>query len=637
MPRSALAFVVALSLIGPAFAHEGHVHEHDDANNAPKFPRGIILPAVEGPKPWSDKPTLDDPDRFQIAIMTDNTGGHRPGIWMKAVERLNLLRPTFVMSVGDLIEGYSEDPAEIEAEWKEFLGFIDAMQMKFFFVAGNHDVSNPKMHEMWRKHFGREWYSFDYRGVHFVALSSEDTHDQIGPEQLAWLKDDLAKRTDARWTLLFFHKPLWVISERAKAAGNEDKTNWPAVEKLLGDRPHSVFAGHVHHYVQYDRRGMKYYHLATTGGGSQLRGVPYGEFDHVAWLTMEPEGPTVVNLLLDGIVPPDAVTEKGIERFREFLAKTRLEAAPILVDADEGISSGRIDLRLKNTFDEPVEITAEIEGLPLRGLTVEPSAKLVIKAAAGETAELAVNVQFSETIAFEKLTETLLTAKIRTVGGDRPLTAERTFPVVIDRKYPCPSLEAKPTLDGLVGDWNELKLSTGEKPLVVGAAEQWQGPADSGIAFTTGYDDRFLYFAGHVTDDQMTTGDELQIALDARWIGTRRSDGNKLKTGVYRLAVPAPTGASGPSAVQKVPLKGSPKVTEASVATAAAKDGWTFEVAVPIGTVERNQSDKWHSFQATPIVVDFDETDQKPAKAVWRGTADYETQNTNWGQFVRGE
>ena len=72
---------------------------------------GLLLPDLQGPQPWSDKPALSDPLRFSIAIMTDRTGGHRPGIWMQAVERINWLRPDFVVSVGDLIEGYTENDA----------------------------------------------------------------------------------------------------------------------------------------------------------------------------------------------------------------------------------------------------------------------------------------------------------------------------------------------------------------------------------------------------------------------------------------------------------------------------------------------------------------------------------------------
>lgn len=628
-----LLLPVALLFVVTAAAHDGHEHEKSGTGGA-KFPRGVVLPAIAGPKPWSDKPLLDDPDRFQIAIMTDNTGGHRPGIWMKAVERLNLLRPTFVMSVGDLIEGYSNDPAVIEAEWKEFLGFIDRMQMKFFFVAGNHDVSNPTMHELWRKHFGVEWYSFDYKGVHFVCLSSEDTKDQIGPEQLAWLEADLKKHADARWTMLFFHKPLWTISERAITSGNPDLTNWKKVEAALGTRPHTVFAGHVHHYVQYDRNGQKYYHLATTGGGSPLRGVPYGEFDHVAWLTMEPEGPTVVNLLLDGVVPADTVTETGIKRFRDFLAKSRLEIVPILVDDESGISSGRIELRLKNDFDTPIEVTAEIDGLPLRGLSVEPSAALKLTAAPGETKELTVDVRFGEKIAFAQFAQTLLTARIRTLEEESPLSAERTIPVVVDRKYLCPVVESAIVVDGATKEWDGLPLTTGDKPRLMGAAENWQGPTDASLRFATSHDERFVYFAAEVTDDAVVSGDALELRFDARWIGERVAD-SRLRTGTYSLTVPAPTAEQ--TATVKLPLVGKPDVGSADVSTARTPTGWTVEVAVPISALTKNQTADWHSFQMTPVVVDIDDANEKPAQIIWRGTADFATRSTNFGHFVRSK
>lgn len=113
----------------------GHAGDQQTTAAAPTFGEGLLLPDLDGPKPWTDKPALTDPQRFSIAIMTDRTGGHRPGIWMQAVERpLNWLRPDFVVSVGDLIEGYTEDEAEIATQWSEFLGFIDKMEMKFFFV-----------------------------------------------------------------------------------------------------------------------------------------------------------------------------------------------------------------------------------------------------------------------------------------------------------------------------------------------------------------------------------------------------------------------------------------------------------------------------------------------------------------------
>ena len=40
-------------------------------------------------------------------------------------------------------------------------------------------------------------------------------------------------------------------------------------------------------------------------------GVPYGEMDHITWVTMTKDGPDVVNLLLDGILPGDFLDQSN--------------------------------------------------------------------------------------------------------------------------------------------------------------------------------------------------------------------------------------------------------------------------------------------------------------------------------------
>lgn len=592
-----------------------------------ELPPGLVLPMLDGPRPWTDKPAFDDPERFQIAIMTDNTGGHRPGIWMKAVEKVNLLRPTFVMSVGDLIEGYSEDRAEVEAEWREFLGFMDKMEMKFFFVAGNHDLSNPLMHQIWREHFGPAYYSFDYKRVHFICLNSEDPSSVIGDAQLAWLAEDLEQARDARWTLLFLHKPLWLDAERELSAGNPDKTNWKRVEQLLGERPHTVFAGHVHYYAQYDRNGRKYYHLATTGGSSQLRGVPYGEFDEIAWLTMEQDGPTVANLLLDGILPGDVVTEASIARFRQFLARTQIEVAPILVEDEGGLSQGRIDLRLVNGFDAPVELNATIAGLPLRGLTVDHET-LRLSAGPGQAAELAVSVQFTERIAFEHLSQTLLTASLRTTDRDRPLTAERQVPIVIDRRYSVPRITSI-RIERDLSDWPDAWLPMPSQPLVLDRPQDWTGPSDCSVSIQAARDDKFLYLAARVTDERLVEdGDALTFLIDARPLAARRGD-PRLRNGAYRLHVTPADGA-----LTLEPLEGStavPGVVNSLIALRAG--GYDVEAALPLERLHVYQPDL-QSLQLTAVVTDVDEPGQPAARVLWRGTRDVYERNTNFGHFV---
>lgn len=633
-----LALAAACLTAAVAVAHEGH--DHADTNAEPKalFPAAIALPEVDGPAPWSSKPLLNDPDRFQIAIVTDRTGGHRPGIWMDAVKKLNLLRPEFVVSVGDLIEGYTEDLPTIERQWTEFLGFIEQMEMRFFFVAGNHDVTNPVLHEKWREQFGREWYSFDYRGVHFLCLCSEDPYQQhIGEEQIEFIKEDLAAHADARWTLVFLHKPLWTYAERSIANGDEDPTNWKRVEELLVDRPHTIFAGHVHHYVQYQRNGRDYYSLATTGGGSQLRGNEYGEFDHVTWLTMEADGPHVANLRLDGILPPDVVTEEGIQRFNSFLRMVRLEVAPILLEDSDGFTEGTLSIRLTNEFDEPVEISGRIDGLPLRGLTVEPDG---LKLAAGPDGEATqtVRVRFEEPMAFDALRRATFTAMVRSEPGDgaAPLSAERTVPVIIDQRYVCTLVAEVGEIDGVVEDSPNATYSTPDEPLLLTDSQDWTGPTDGSFAVSARHDGDRLLLTARVTDERVIAGkDRLVFQLDARPESQRQADPRQ-RGGTYRLSVSAPN-EEGEAQVRAAATRNrNREIQGAEGASRLDEGGYTVEIAIPEQVLARHQGgQRWEDFQLSAIQIDVDEPSRPATEIVWRGTADVRQRNANFARFVR--
>ena len=43
---------------------------------------------------------------------------------------------------------------------------------------------------------------------------------------------------------------------------------------------------------------------------TQLKGPAYGEMDHITWVTMTPNGPDVMNLLLEGMLPGDYLNQK---------------------------------------------------------------------------------------------------------------------------------------------------------------------------------------------------------------------------------------------------------------------------------------------------------------------------------------
>jgi len=294
------------------------------ANNPPADKAAIVTEASIR-NPWTKLELDQGRDAFRFAVISDRTGGHRPGIFTRAVRMINLLQPEFVMSVGDLIEGYSEDPGQWALEWSEFESKVDDLQMPFFFCTGNHDMSNLPMSENWKRKFGRSYYSFRYRNALFVVLNSEEPRPKeviyrFGPEQQEWLRQTLSQNTNVRWTFVFFHKPVW-----QEAMGDPMAQGWTPIEDALtaGDRKYTVFVGHEHNYAKFVRHGREYFMLATTGGGSKMRGVEYGEFDHVAWVTVKNSGPVIANILLDGVQPNDVRTSRDLPRFEQPVPSPR--------------------------------------------------------------------------------------------------------------------------------------------------------------------------------------------------------------------------------------------------------------------------------------------------------------------------
>jgi hypothetical protein len=76
---------------------------------------GSDIVVIDPDVPRTGADFRDDPADFQFAIVSDRTGIHRDGVFRQALEQVNLFQPAFVISVGDLIEGYTEDRDRIAA------------------------------------------------------------------------------------------------------------------------------------------------------------------------------------------------------------------------------------------------------------------------------------------------------------------------------------------------------------------------------------------------------------------------------------------------------------------------------------------------------------------------------------------
>jgi hypothetical protein len=567
---------------------------------AESAPDSSIEPDVQSEaKPWTSLNLNNDPNVFRFGIVTDNTGGPRAGIFGEAVAKLNLLQPEFVMSIGDFIEGYEDTREQIDAQWDGFMIDIAKFEMPFLFVPGNHDNGRPLWSEVYRKRFGAEYYHFVYKNVLFLCLSTNDGPDNntgIGQEQIDYISRVLSRRSDVRWTLVFQHKPLW------NDQGNAD---WAKVADLLKGRKCTVFAGHTHNYLSQEKDGISFITLATTGGGSKLRGPAFGQFDEIAWVSMTEEGPRVANLLLDGILDKDLRTPEMIRNMGSFQTGGAITTTPILSKSPQ-FESGVTTVKIENPCDEPVRVKVLSE--TQKGVRVEPGTISTVIPAHGQ-----------------QVTEQKITA-------DPPIPASEVQPVVlhwkagfdrhnntpskeiggkvrifIESPFDLPRRDTKPAIDGKLDDWAELPFNVDQPGEVWHNEEGWKGPQDGAFRFAVAYDDQYLYVALKATDDEPTfDGWKYWEDFAVLWVDGGPPGDKDPRKSIFNVIVGP---QMSPEQKEEFAVGKAPEGTLA--ASQATSDGLAAEFAIPIAALNEAQGGSWQSVRLNVGFSDFDRGDAR--------------------------
>lgn len=312
--------------------------------------------APGGAMPWTAKPATGlAPLRF--VVIGDRTGLARPGVFEQALRQIKLLQPDFILSVGDLIEGYSDDAAAIDREWAEVDRAIAAAGIPFIHTPGNHDIDNAVTAAAWDRLRGPRHYSFTYKSALFIVLNTEDelrpmpeklAHQfhalvgamkadpvktqamlierlaaknsnaseygaldgmRFGNPQIDFVRTTLKRNPHVQWTFVVMHKPAW----KKQFDGFAD------IQAMLHGRPHTVFAGHTHYFTHEVIDGADYINMGTTGGifamenenGAPLRLGP-GTMDHVLQVNLQPDGPSIANIRLSGLMDRSGKTGQSL-------------------------------------------------------------------------------------------------------------------------------------------------------------------------------------------------------------------------------------------------------------------------------------------------------------------------------------
>jgi 3',5'-cyclic AMP phosphodiesterase CpdA len=173
------------------------------------------------------------------------------------IARINALPepPAFVLHTGDLT--HLAKPEEFDAV-SELLKEVKTG--KVLYVPGEHDFDGDGNREYLKRHgkntIGTGWYSFDYKGVHFIGLvnvanaksgSGNGGLGVIGNDQLLWLEKDVAGLRDSTPIVVFAHVPLWAVYEKW-GWGTRDAEQALGILRRFGSL--TVLNGHIHQVLQ---------------------------------------------------------------------------------------------------------------------------------------------------------------------------------------------------------------------------------------------------------------------------------------------------------------------------------------------------------------------------------------------------
>jgi len=160
-------------------------------------------------------------------------------------------QPDFIIHTGDVSQ-LSRDNEFDDADQ-----MLKATGLPVFFVPGEHDMLDPDGGKAFLDRFGKGskgagWYSFDHRGVHFVALVNvadlkPGGMGNLGADQLKWLKADLVGRPSSTPIVVFAHIPLWTVYAEW-GWGTDDAAE--ALKLLARFGSVTVLNGHIHQITQ---------------------------------------------------------------------------------------------------------------------------------------------------------------------------------------------------------------------------------------------------------------------------------------------------------------------------------------------------------------------------------------------------
>lgn len=144
----------------------------------------------------------------------------------KAIDTINKLNPEFVITGGDnIMDALNQTQSRADSLYSLYLQEVGRLKMPIYHAIGNHEpfgISSDKVDttnalygkRIFQQKLGKSFYSIEHKNWKFFVLdpvefnNENKTHGLIKQEQLAWIKNELAKTKKTTPIAIVLHIPL---------------------------------------------------------------------------------------------------------------------------------------------------------------------------------------------------------------------------------------------------------------------------------------------------------------------------------------------------------------------------------------------------------------------------------------------
>lgn len=274
----------------------------------------IIKPETFKTVPMSQPLKSKATSSYQFIVVGDRCGIPVPHRFEQAMQTIASLPASFVVGVGDYVDGYWLNETDAHKEWSQVEEIIKTCEKPFLQTPGNHDYGNEVMRTVWHDRKGADYYALRYHQDLFCFVNSEDPsasmpewigekvreistmlQDQedkvedilsmivhqmqqatpqdfggidvsqtlqpaISKEQVQFFQQVIAQHNDCRHIFIITHEPSW-------------KCDYPPFMSIIDsckDKSCTIFCGHLHDVDCSIVHGHKAIQLPQCGG------IPHG-------------------------------------------------------------------------------------------------------------------------------------------------------------------------------------------------------------------------------------------------------------------------------------------------------------------------------------------------------------------------